>query len=133
MRLQSIETRNTYTDELKKRGIKDKEYGVLTNIGYARTGMDAKQLKTYKGLGKHHNIRDNMTSTEILLTQLQEDTSKNLMVDKNVAGFNEIIQCVEKGAQVAQKTKAVIEDITGKPVISNQNSLTEKQKKRLPS
>ena len=31
-RLQSIETRNTYTDEFKKRGIKDGEYGILTNV-----------------------------------------------------------------------------------------------------
>jgi hypothetical protein len=37
-----------------------------------------------------------MTSTELLLTQLQEDTSKHMMVDKDVEGFNEVVQCVEK-------------------------------------
>jgi hypothetical protein len=31
-RLQSIETRNEYTDEFKKRGIENKEYGILTNL-----------------------------------------------------------------------------------------------------
>jgi hypothetical protein len=54
-----------------------------------------------------------------------------MMVDKDVEGFNEVVQCVEKWAEVAKKTKAVIEEITGNPVITNQNMLTEKQKKRL--
>jgi hypothetical protein len=58
--------------------------------------MTAQQLKEFKGLGKHHNIRDNMSLHEMLLTQLQEETSKKLMVGKDAQKFNEVSQCVEK-------------------------------------
>jgi ABC-type antimicrobial peptide transport system ATPase subunit len=74
--------------------------------------MNTQELKTYKGLGKHHNLRDNMTTHEILLTQLQEETSKKLMVKKSAQGFNEVAQCVDKGSEVAKKTKEHIEDLT---------------------
>lgn len=96
LRLQSISTRNSYTDEFKKRGIQGKEYAVLTNIGYGWAGMPAQDLKKMKGLHRHENLRDHMTTHEILLTQLQEETSKKLMKKKSAQGFNEVVQCVDK-------------------------------------
>ena len=37
-----------------------------------------------------------MSLHEILLTQLQEETSRKLMVNKDAQRFNEVSQCVEK-------------------------------------
>ena len=129
LRLQSIDTRNNYTDELKERRIEKKEYGILTNIGYGWTGMKAKDLKEFKGLGKGHNIRDNMTNHELLLTQLQEETAKEIIVQKDASGFNEIAICVQKSAEVTKVAKDSIEEATGKPVITDRNKLTEQQKR----
>jgi hypothetical protein len=130
LRLQSITTRNSYTDEFKKRGIHGKEYAVLTNIGYGRTGMKAQDLKNLKGLHHNENLRDNMTTHEILLTQLQEETSKKLMVKKSAQGFNAVVECVDKGSEVAQKTKEHIEELTGEKIVSAGSFLTENQEKR---
>ncbi len=47
-RLQMIDTRHDYTDELKARGIQGKEYGLLTNISYLRSGKDAQEYKEHK-------------------------------------------------------------------------------------
>jgi hypothetical protein len=47
-RLQTIDIRHDYTDELKARGIQGKEYGILTNISYSRSGKDAEDYKKYK-------------------------------------------------------------------------------------
>ena len=48
-RLQSIDTRHVYTDELKARGIKaGLEYALLTNISYTRSGKNAQAYKKYK-------------------------------------------------------------------------------------
>jgi hypothetical protein len=52
--------------------------------------MNTKQLKDYKGLGKNHNLRDNMSTMELLLTGIQEETTRELMVDKDAQGFNEV-------------------------------------------
>ena len=131
LRLQSIDMRNNYTDELKERHIEKKEYGILTNIGYGWTGMKAKDLRELKGLGKGHNIRDNMTNHELLLTQLQEETAKEIIIQKDASGFNEIATCVEKSAEVTKVAKESIEQATGKPVISDRNRLTAQQKRNV--
>lgn len=57
-RLQMIDTRHDYTDELKARWIERKEYGLLTNISYQRSGKDAQSYKQHKWLVKSDNLRD---------------------------------------------------------------------------
>jgi len=80
--------------------------------------MKAQDLKHLKGLHHNENLRDTMTTHEILLTQLQEETSKKLMVKKSAQGFNEVAQCVDKGSEVAKKTKEHIEELTGEKIVS---------------
>lgn len=74
--------------------------------------MNTKQLKEFKGLKKHHNLRDNMNTMELLLTGVQEETTRELMIDQDAQGFNDVDECVEKGAKVAKKTRENIEELT---------------------
>lgn len=127
-RISMIETRIDLTDEYKARGIVWKEYGKLTNMAYSIFGKNAEGIKKVKGLWKHDNIRDHMTKTEGLLTELTEETSKNIIQEKDAKGFNEIAPCVQASVKIVEETKDKIEELTGKPVLSEFNRLTDRKK-----
>lgn len=72
-RLQAIQVRKELTDEWENRGVqKGIEYAILTDeITKAWSGMSTRQYKNWKGL-KKENLRDNMSTTEIVLNMLAE-------------------------------------------------------------
>ena len=77
--MKSIQNRKQLTDVWKENGIEDaKEYAILTNEIYKTwSGMTSKEYKEYKGLRKE-NLRDNMDSIELILTDLSEEATKRL-------------------------------------------------------
>lgn len=129
-RISMIETRTSLTDEYQTRGIVWKEYSILTNKAYSifGAGMTAKKIKDFKWLWKNDNPRDHMNKTEMLLTELTEETSKNIIQSKDAKGFQEIEPCVEESVKIVSATKEQIEQATQKPVLSENNRLTDKQK-----
>jgi len=92
--------------------------------------MNTKQLKEFKGLGKHHNLRDNMTGLELILTDLQEEASKEFMRNKNAQGFSEVSECVDQSVEATKDAKEVFEK-RGLSVVKPENTLTERQKRSL--
>lgn len=72
-RLQTIQVRKGLTDEWERRGVeKSKEYAILTDeITRAWSGMTTRQYKDLKDL-KKENLRDNMTTLELVLNTLWE-------------------------------------------------------------
>ena len=76
-RLQVIKVRKELTDTWQDHGVKEgREYTILTNeITKAWSGMITIQYKDYKGL-KKQNLRDNMTTTELILNMLEETATK---------------------------------------------------------
>ena len=70
-RLQAIQVRKELTDEWDARGVqKGVEYAILTDeISRAWSGMSTRQYKNLKGL-KMENLRDNMTTLELVLNML---------------------------------------------------------------
>ena len=70
-RLQAIQVRKELTDEWDARGVqKGVEYAILTDeISRAWSGMSTRQYKNLKGL-KKENLRDNMTTLELVLNML---------------------------------------------------------------
>ena len=72
-RLQAIQVRKELTDEWQDRGVqKGVEFAILTDeITKAWSGMSTRQYKNLKGL-KKENLRDNMSTTEIVLNMLAE-------------------------------------------------------------
>ncbi len=122
-RLLSIRIRNTLTDEWQKRGVqKGKEYAILTDeISKAWSGMTTRQYKNLKGL-KKENLRDNMSDLELVLTMLAEATTTELSKATQPQTFNESKSVAQRGGKIAGETRKSIEDETGKPVITSQNS-----------
>ena len=78
-RLQAIQVRKELTDEWDNRGVKKGvEFAILTDeITKAWSGMNTRQYKNYKGLRKE-NLRDNMSTMELVLNMLAEATTTTL-------------------------------------------------------
>lgn len=77
--MQAIQVRKELTDEWQYRGVqKGVEYAILTDeITRAWSGMTTRQYKELKGL-KKENLRDNMTTTEIVLNMLAETSTTDI-------------------------------------------------------
>ena len=71
--------RKELTDECQNRGVKEGvEYAILTDeITKAWSGMSTRQYKNLKGL-KKENLRDNMSTLELVLNMLAEATTTEL-------------------------------------------------------
>lgn len=83
-RLQAIQVRKELTDEWDARGVqKGVEYAILTDeISRAWSGMSTRQYKNFKGLRKE-NLRDNMTTLELVLNMLAEATTTEISKQKS--------------------------------------------------
>ncbi|WGE42540.1 MULTISPECIES: BRO family protein [Actinobacillus] len=123
-RLQAIQVRKELTDEWQSHGVQHgAEYAILTNeISRAWSGMSTKEYKTFKGL-KKENLRDNMTTLELVLNMLAEATTTELTRQTNPQGLEENKAVAKRGGTVAGNARKEIEAQTGKPVISKQNAI----------
>lgn len=123
-RLQSIQVRRELTEEWKERGVKQgKEFAILTDeITRAWSGMSTRQYKNLKGL-KKENLRDNMTTLELVLNMLAEATTTEISKAVKPSTFSENQNVARTGGTIAGNTRREIEEQTGKPVITSQNAL----------
>lgn len=123
-RLQAIQVRKELTDAWEDHGIeKGKEYAILTNeITKAWSGMTTRGYKNLKGL-KKENLRDNMTTLEIVLNMLAEATTTELTKTTNPKGLEENRKVAKEGGGIAGNARKEIEERTGKPVISSKNAV----------
>lgn len=124
-RLKSIEIRKELTDEWQRTGITDnKDFAVLTNIlTKTWSGKTVKEYKQHKGL-KKQNLRDNMTSTELILNMLAEASTKDISQANNPNTFNQSMTIAKQGGNVAKVAREELERQTGKSVISSDNAAT---------
>ena len=122
-RLQAIQVRKELTDEWQDRGVKKGvEYAILTDeITRAWSGMTTRQYKKLKGL-KKENLRDNMSTTEIILNMLAETSTKDISQASKPETFEENIEVARRGGNDAGIAKQALEAETGKPVITSQNA-----------
>ena len=123
-RLQAIQVRKELTDTWQDHGVKvGKEYEILTNeITKAWSGMTTRQYKDYKGL-KKQNLRDNMTTTEIILNMLAETATKDIANATHPQGLEENKKVAKDGGSIAGNARREIEERTGKPVITSKNAI----------
>ena len=123
-RLQSIQVRKELTDTWQDHGIKEsREYAILTNeISKAWSGMTTREYKDFKGL-KKQNLRDNMSSTELILNMLAEAATKDITNATNPHGLEENRQAARDGGKIAGNARKEIEEHTGKAVITSQNAI----------
>ncbi len=122
-RLQAIQVRKELTDEWDARGVqKGVEYAILTDeITKAWSGMNTRQYKNLKGL-KKENLRDNMTTLELVLNMLAEATTTEISKQKAPEGLRENVEVARSGGKVAGDARKAIERQTGVPVITSKNA-----------
>lgn len=122
-RLQAIQVRKELTDEWDKRGVqKGVEYAILTDeITKAWSGMKTRQYKNLKGL-KKENLRDNMSTLELVLNMLAEATTTEISKKEQPQSFDENMKIAREGGSIAGDTRKAIEKRTGNPVITSQNA-----------
>ena len=122
-RLQAIQVRKELTDEWDARGVqKGVEYAILTDeISRAWSGMSTRQYKNLKGL-KKENLRDNMTTLELVLNMLAEATTTQFSKDRKPSTFQENLEVAKAGGQVSGRTRKDIESQSNTPVISPKNA-----------
>ena len=122
-RLQAIQVRKELTDEWDAHGVKqDVEYAILTDeITKAWSGMTTRQYKNLKGL-KKENLRDNMSTLELVLNMLAEATTTEISKEQNPQSFAENQSVAREGGEVAGNARRDIEERTGRPVITAKNA-----------
>ena len=123
-RLQAIQVRKELTDTWQDHGVNEgKEYAILTNeITKAQSGMTTREYKNFKGL-KKENLRDNMSTLEIVLNMLAEATTTELTKTTNPKGLEENKKVAKKGGNIAGNTRKEIEKETGKTIITSKNAI----------
>lgn len=122
-RLQAIQVRKELTDEWQNRGVKEGvEYAILTDeITRAWSGMSTRQYKNLKGL-KKENLRDNMSTLELVLNMLAEATTAELSKTHEPQGLEENKSIARQGGKIAGNARKEIEQSTGKPVITSKKA-----------
>lgn len=123
-RLQAIQVRKELTDTWNEHGIEQgREYAILTNeISKAWSGMTTRQYKDLKGL-KKQNLRDNMSTTELILNMLAETATKDIANTSNPQGLEENKKVAKRGGNVAKVARETLEKETGEPVITSKNAI----------
>ena len=123
-RLQAIQVRKELTDSWQDHGVKEGvEYAILTNeISKAWSGMTTREYKDFKGF-KKQNLRDNMSSTELILNMLAETATKDIANTSNPQGLEENRKVAKRGGNVAKVAKETLEQETGEPVITPKNAI----------
>ena len=123
-RLQAIQVRKELTDTWQDHGVKaGNEYAILTNeISKAWSGMTTREYKDFKGL-KKENLRDNMSTTELILNMLAETATTDIAEATNPQGLEENKKAAQDVGSIAGDARKSIEARTGKPVITSKNAI----------
>ena len=100
------------------------EYAILTDeITRAWSGVNTRQYKNLKGL-KKENLRDNMTTTELVLNMLAETSTTDISRAEQPVSFEQSQAVARRGGGIAGRAREALEHETGKPVISTENART---------
>ncbi len=124
-RLQAIQVRKELTDEWDSRGVKKGfEYAILTDeISKAWSGMSTRQYKDLKGL-KKESLRDNMTTTELVLNMLAETATTDISKREEPQTFAENRNVAHRGGKVAGIARQALEAETGESVVTSLSAST---------
>ena len=123
-RLQAIQVRKELTDEWTDRGVKKgREFAILTDeITRAWSGLSTRQYKDFKGL-KKENLRDNMSTTELVLNMLAETSTKDISKAEKPETFEENVSVAKAGGGIAGIARKALEERIGKSVITSKNAV----------
>lgn len=132
-RIRTMSSRKNLTDEWQKRGVQiGKEYAILTDEISSKTfDLTTKGHKQLKKLSSRHNLRDNMTDMELVLTMLGETSTAQFAKKLNAQGFFQNKQTATRGGKIAGAARRNVERQLGEKVVSSKNYLPEKKTPQL--
>ena len=136
-RLKGIDARNELTEEWKERGVKDKDFALLTDdITRTWSGKTTKQYKAFKKLDpkKKESLRDNMTIIELALNTLAEASTTEISRKEKPNTLKGNREVARRGGNVAKVARANLEEQLGRSVVTSQKAsdyLPNKEKKGL--
>ena len=84
--------------------------------------MSTREYKDFKGL-KKQNLRDNMSTTELILNMLAETATKDITNISNPQGLEENKKVAKRGGHVAKVAKETLEQEIGGSVITSKNAI----------
>jgi len=127
-RIRGIAIREELTDEWGNRGVNEKkDYAILTaEIHGATFGLNPSEHKSLKDL-KRENLRDHMTDLELIFSMLGEASTTEITRNRNSQGFNKAKEAAREGGEVAGSARELLEQRSGKKVVTGQNYLAEKK------
>ena len=88
----------------------------------AWAGITTKQYKDLKGI-KKENLRDNMSTLELVLNMLAEATTTEISKHKQPKTFYENKGVAKRGGCVAGNARKEIESETGTPIITEKKEI----------
>ena len=126
-RIKALIDRKKLTKTWEEHGVKDGvEYAILTNDIYKEwSGMTAKEYKEFKGLRKE-SLRDNMSDLEVILTDLGEAATRELIKEHKPHGLKQNQIIAKMGGSASRAARDNIEKNLGKTVITSENNLNYK-------
>ncbi|MBL7818916.1 MAG: Bro-N domain-containing protein [Saprospiraceae bacterium] len=123
-REKSITVRKELTEEWQKRGVKESsEYSILTaQIAKETFGLTPSEHGKLKGLEKQ-NLRDHMTTLELLFSALGEEVTRQIAITDNTQGFMANQDAAIQGGRFAGNAIERLEKEKNIKVVSSQNYL----------
>jgi hypothetical protein len=120
------EIRNKLTDYWQThKNNKTRRIYNLTNIIHEEwSDLTVKEHKNLKGL-KQQNLRDHMSSAELVFTALAELSTKEIAEVVRAKGLEENKIPAVKGGRIAKDARIALENKTGKSVVTGENFLSK--------
>lgn len=127
-RLKATFKRNDLTDYLKYVAgfTQGWQYSGVTNAMYKTLtgGFTAADLRKQMNLKEGANVRDYMTDTGLMLTEMMEGFALNIAEARGTTGYKPMVDVSEEAANIVKTAKLALEKatgvnaITGKPLLS---------------
>ncbi len=106
----TIETRNQLTDEWKSRGVRGRQYGILTAVIYRGAfNMNPSDHLRFKGVEKGE-VRDHMTGLELAFINVAEQATIANVQSDDAQGYDENYDAAEKGGRSAGAARRAFEE-----------------------
>jgi len=135
-RVDAIIARKSVTGQWAVRGIKPREYAILTDRMHMGTfGLGIQEHMELKGfpvirrgnrLVHKGDLREGMTALESAVITFAENVSTGLHIQRDSQGFAEVARDVDDAAELAKENRIKLEQLTGQPVVSKTNMTIER-------
>jgi DNA-damage-inducible protein D len=131
-RIKNDLVRNELSDEWRERGAKvGVEYAILTNeISQGTFDLSVQAYKQYKLLPTKENLRDHMTTIELVLCSLGEATATLYHRSRDSQSFPALRKDASDAGELAGRTRREIELNVGESIVSRENRLNLKKGKK---